>query len=139
MEKDGSLAVLDEGIHLSNGLGFSPDLKTLYYTDTIPRVIYAYDYDVKKGAVSNRRVFVKVPDTEGIPDGMTVDSEGYIWSAQWYGSCIMRYDPDGKVERCIKTPAKQTTSLIFGGRRPYGHICYDSGEKRMAACSSQGV
>lgn len=115
MEKDGSMKVLDEGIHLSNGIGFSPDNKTLYYTDTITREIFAYDYDVEKGEVSNKRVFVKVPDHEGIPDGMTVDAQGYVWSAQWYGSRVVRYTPDGSVDRVLKTPAKQTTSLIFGG------------------------
>ena len=115
VEKDGSISILEEGVHLSNGLGFSPDNKTLYYTDTVLRVIYAYDYDLKKGLISNRRVFVKIPDNEGIPDGMTVDAEGYVWSAQWYGSCIVRYDPEGKVERYVKTPAKQTSSLVFGG------------------------
>ena len=109
------MEILDEGIHLSNGLGFSPDLKTLYFSDTIAHVIYAYDYDAKRGAVSNRRIFVDVPKDEGMPDGMTVDAEGYVWSAQWYGKCVMRYDPDGKVERRLETPARQTTSLIFGG------------------------
>jgi D-xylonolactonase len=112
---DGGTKILDDGIHLANGLGFSPDCRTLYFTDSGARCIYAYDYDVEKGSVRNRRVAVKVPDTEGLPDGMTVDAEGFIWSAQWYGSCVVRYDPDGKVERRIKIPAKQTSSLAFGG------------------------
>ncbi len=115
VEKDGKVEVLDEGIHLSNGLGFSPDEKILYFSDTIAHKIFAYDYDKVKGAISNKRVFVDVPLDEGMPDGMTVDAEGYVWSAQWYGKCIMRYDPDGKVERRLETPARQTTSLIFGG------------------------
>lgn len=114
-EKGGAVTVLDEGMHLSNGIGFSPDDRIMYYTDTVLRVIYAYDYDIDKGSVSNRRVFVKVPDNEGIPDGLTVDADGFVWSAQWYGSCIVRYDPDGKVERRIAVPAKQTSSLVFGG------------------------
>jgi D-xylonolactonase len=58
---------------------------------------------------------VKVPNTSGLPDGLTVDAEGFVWSAEWYGSCIVRYDPDGRVERRIATPAKQTSSLMFGG------------------------
>lgn len=116
VEKDCSISVLDEGICLSNGLGFSPDNKILYYTDTVPRIIYAYDYNLDKGTVLNRRIFVKIPDDEGIPDGMTVDAEGYVWSAQWYGGCIVRYDPDGKVERRVNTPAKQTSSIVFGGK-----------------------
>ncbi|NEP83883.1 MAG: SMP-30/gluconolactonase/LRE family protein [Okeania sp. SIO3B3] len=115
IDKDGSIKILDEGFHLPNGIGFSPDKKTMYFTDTIPREIYAYDYEVETGEASNKRVFAKIPETEGIPDGMTVDAEGYVWSAQWYGSCLVRYDPDGKVERYVKTPAKQTSSVIFGG------------------------
>ncbi|OCT15432.1 hypothetical protein A8709_15240 [Paenibacillus pectinilyticus] len=116
VEKDGSIRILDDEIHLSNGLGFSPDHQTLYYTDTVLRTIYAYDYDLENGVVSNRRVFVKVPDHEGIPDGLTVDAEGYVWSAQWYGRCLVRYNPAGQVDRVVQTPAKQTSSLIFGGK-----------------------
>ncbi|HWB87195.1 MAG TPA: SMP-30/gluconolactonase/LRE family protein [Bryobacteraceae bacterium] len=111
----GKVTILDEGIHLSNGIGHSPDDRILYYADTSERVIYAYDYDIQSGSVSNRRIFVRVPPHEGIPDGLTVDSEGFIWSAQWYGSCVVRYDPDGKEERRIHTPAKQTSSVTFGG------------------------
>ena len=112
---DGKVLVLDEGFLLSNGLGFSPDGKTLYFTDSAARIIYAYDYDVATGTPSHRRVFVKVPATSGLPDGLTVDAEGFVWSAEWYGSCLVRYDADGKVERRIATPAKQTSSLAFGG------------------------
>jgi D-xylonolactonase len=112
---DGRLRVLDEGIHLSNGLGFSPDCRTLYLADSVARLIYAYDYDAATGNVRNRRIFKKLPITSGLPDGLTVDAEGFVWSAEWYGSCIVRYDPDGKVERRIDTPAKQTSSLAFGG------------------------
>ena len=117
VDTDGAVTVVDEGFHLSNGLAFSPDSKTLYFTDSVSRCIYAYDYDVSSGEVSRRRVLIKVPSTEGLPDGMTVDAEGFIWSAQWYGSCVVRYDADGKVERRIQTPAKQTTAVTFGGER----------------------
>jgi sugar lactone lactonase YvrE len=112
---DGKLAVLDEGFHLANGLGFSPDGSTLYFTDSAARRIYSYDYDVRNGFVRNRRILVAVPGDEGLPDGLAVDAEGYIWSAQWYGSCIVRYDPDGKLERRVPVPAKQSSSLTFGG------------------------
>jgi len=114
IDTDGSVSIQDEGIELSNGLGLSPDEKTLYYADSTARKIYAYDV-ASSGAPSNRRVFVDVPLTEGMPDGLTVDSQGFIWSAQWYGSQIVRYDPDGKVERYIKIPASQVTCMAFGG------------------------
>lgn len=115
MDQAGAGRILDEGFRLSNGLGFAPDGRTLYFTDSISRLIYRYDYDANEGSVSNRRVFVRVPPSEGLPDGLTVDAEGFVWSAQWYGKCIVRYDPDGKMERRIETPAKQTSSLAFGG------------------------
>lgn len=112
---DGTASILDEGFHLANGLGFSPDEGTLYFTDSVARRIYSYDYDVRTGAVHNRRVLVEVSREEGLPDGLAVDAEGYIWSAQWYGGCIVRYDPDGKSILRIPVPAKQTSSLAFGG------------------------
>ena len=115
VDTDGTASLVDEGIHLANGLAFSPDCKILYFTDSAARRIYAYDYDRKTGNIRNRRVRVQVPDDEGLPDGLTVDAEGFLWSAQWYGSCVVRYDPDGKVERRIPTPAKQTSSVMFGG------------------------
>ncbi len=115
VDTDRSVHLVDDGIHLANGLGFSPDEKTLYFTDSAVRTIYAYDYDRKTGHVSHRRVFVKVTGEEGLPDGLTVDADGYVWSAQWYGSCLVRYDPEGNEERRIQIPAKQVSSLTFGG------------------------
>jgi sugar lactone lactonase YvrE len=104
-----------DGIELSNGLGLSPDDRTLYYADSTARTIYAFDVDLPSGELSNRRTFVRIPPDEGLPDGLTVDAAGFVWNALWYGSQVVRYDPDGKVERRIRTPAKQTSSLAFGG------------------------
>jgi D-xylonolactonase len=113
--RDGTAAILDEGFDLPNGLGFSPDGRTLYFTDSVARRIYAYDYDVRDGSVRNRRLLVQVPRDEGIPDGLAVDEAGFVWSAQWYGGCVVRYDPDGTLERRIAVPAKQASSVAFGG------------------------
>lgn len=115
VDLDGKCAILDEGIHLANGLGFSPDDRTLYFADSVRRLIYAYDYEKQNGTAKNRRVFVNVPATEGLPDGLAVDAEGFVWAAQWYGGCLVRYDPDGKLERRVDVPAKQTSNLAFGG------------------------
>ncbi|MFN7992454.1 MAG: SMP-30/gluconolactonase/LRE family protein [Bryobacteraceae bacterium] len=115
VDPDGRVSVLDEGFHLSNGLGFSPDERTLYFADSATRQIWAYDYDVRSGSATRRRLFVQVPETQGIPDGLTVDSEGFVWSAQWYGGCVVRYDPDGREESRLAIPAKQTSSVAFGG------------------------
>lgn len=112
---DRSVRVLDEGIQLSNGLGFSPDDTTLYYADSAARKIYAYSVDVQTGDLSRKRVFVDVPADDGVPDGLTVDAEGFVWCAQWYGAQVVRYDPDGKPERRIAMPVRQVSSVAFGG------------------------
>jgi sugar lactone lactonase YvrE len=115
IDTDGSGHVVDEGFSLSNGLGFSPDHSTLYFTDSAERVIYAYDYRQLDGSLRNRRPFVSVPSTQGLPDGLTVDAEGFVWSAQWFGGCIIRYDPDGKEQQRIIVPVTQSSSVAFGG------------------------
>jgi sugar lactone lactonase YvrE len=115
VDHDGKAAILDDGFQLANGIGFSPDGTELYFTDSAARVIYRYDYNVNTGEAKNRAALIRVPLDEGVPDGLAVDSEGFLWSAQWYGGCVVRYDPDGKVERTVATPAKQTSSVAFGG------------------------
>lgn len=115
VDQDGSTHILDDGIRLANGLGFSPDGRTLYFSDSAERVIYAYDYDLERGIAHRRRPFVRIPLEQGLPDGLTVDAEGFVWSAQWFGSCLVRYSPDGRVERKVPVPAKQTSSVAFGG------------------------
>ena len=123
-----------------NGLGFTPDLKHLYYTDSFARTIYIFDYDQKSGEISNRCVFVQVPEEDGLPDGLTVDSMGYIWSARWDGSSIVRYTPEGKLDRRIPSPAKKITSLVFGGedlREIY--ITSAGGENKPAEGAAAGA
>lgn len=115
IDRDGSSTVVAEGTGMSNGLGFSSDDRTLYYCDSYRRNIYAFDVDAATGALSNKRVLVEVPLTEGMPDGLTVDAEGYLWSAQWYGSQVVRYAPDGTVERRLEIPVRQVASVMFGG------------------------
>ena len=116
IDPDRSIRVVEEGVGCSNGMGFSPDQKTMYYTDSMIRTIYAYDYNRTTGEISNRRVFTKLADTDGVPDGMTVDAEGFVWTAVWFGGCVIRFDPDGKEERRINLPAYQTSSVMFGGK-----------------------
>ena len=115
LDTDQHVRIVDEGFGLANGLGFSPIQSTLYFSDSARRIIYAYDYRASDGRLSGRRVFVRVPSEEGIPDGLTVDAEGFVWSAQWFGGCLVRYDPDGCVERRVQIPASQVTCLGFGG------------------------
>lgn len=116
VDTDGTAKIVDSGMGMSNGLGFSPDNKTLYFTDSYDHVIYAYDVDADTGELSNKRTFVKVPREAGLPDGMTVDAEGNVWSALWFGSRVVCYDPDGKVKTAIELPIRQVASVMFGGR-----------------------
>lgn len=110
-----ALTKMDSGFTISNGIGWSPDDKTMYFTDSPPRCIYAYDFDAAPGTLKNRRVFVQFDDAPGRPDGLTVDAEGFVWSARVRGWRIDRYDPDGKLERTINLPFARPTSLVFGG------------------------
>ena len=115
IDADATLVKLLEGIGCSNGMGFTPDCRQMYYTDSVAREIYLFDYEQETGAISNQRLFVRVPEDEGVPDGMTVDAEGYVWSALWDGSCLVRYAPDGSEERRVSFPARKVSSAIFGG------------------------
>jgi D-xylonolactonase len=115
VDLDGSVRMLDEGFHLANGMAFSPNAEILYFADSIVRRIYCYAYDAAAGQASTRKVFAILEGDAGLPDGLAVDAEGFVWCAEWYGSRITRFDPDGKVERRISLPAKQISSLTFGG------------------------
>ena len=115
IDTDGTITPVLEGIGISNGMGFTPDGTQMYYTDSHARVIYVFDYDVDSGDISNQRVFVETPPNEGVPDGMTVDAEGRVWSARWDGWALYGYAPDGTEDRRIRFPTKKVSSVTFGG------------------------
>lgn len=115
LDLDGTLHKLLDGIEVSNGIGFTPDRQRMYHTDSDERKIYCFDYQVTTGNISNQRVFLQTPVTEGVPDGLTVDAEGYIWSARWDGSSLYRYSPQGEEVLRIRFPAKKVSSVTFGG------------------------
>ena len=115
LDADLSLHEIDDGYAVANGLGFSPDGKRLYATDMFHNRIIALDYDTESGAASNRRTFVEVPADTGLPDGLIVDADGFVWSAHFSGGRVTRYDPDGKIERQIPIPVTNATCLGFGG------------------------
>jgi D-xylono/L-arabinono-1,4-lactonase len=115
LDPDRTLTLLLEGIGTSNGMGLTPDRNQLYYTDTRAKKIYRFDYDSESGDITNQQVFVHSADEKGMPDGMTVDAEGYVWSAQWDGYCLLRYAPDGTLDRRIEFPTKKVSSVTFGG------------------------
>lgn len=112
---DFGLSRLDEGIICSNGPCWSPDDRVFYFADTTRKVIYAYDYDLATGKVANRRVFASFETLRGYPDGATVDAEGFVWSVEVYSGRLVRFAPDGTVERMVGLPVGSTTSITFGG------------------------
>ena len=116
LDPDLSLHTLERGIVVSNGPCWSPDGNTFYFNDSGSGEVWAYDYDQQTGGVSNRRTHARV-DTSGggCADGSTVDAEGYLWNALVYDGKLVRYAPDGSVDRVIEMPVKKITSVMFGG------------------------
>jgi sugar lactone lactonase YvrE len=115
IEPDGSCTEALSGVACSNGLGWSPDGRTFYYTDSWTHRIDAYDFDEEHGTLAGRRLFAR--DEDGaVPDGLAVDSEGFVWSAKWDGWRVVRYAPDGSVDAALAVPVQRPTSVAFGGR-----------------------
>jgi sugar lactone lactonase YvrE len=115
LDPDRSMHKLDSRLVLSNGIAVSPDSHTLYVAEMFAHKITAYDYDAATGTVSNRRIFAYIPPEDGMPDGVTVDREGCVWTAHWNGWRVTRYDPTGKLERTLMLPVKIPTCIGFGG------------------------
>lgn len=107
------LQAVDSGFTASNGIGWSPDDRVMYFTETYSNCIYRYDFDLETARLSNRRVFVQLAD--GHPDGLTVDAAGGVWSVLFERGCVNRYLPDGTLDRSIELPVSRPTSCIFGG------------------------
>jgi sugar lactone lactonase YvrE len=115
IDPDGSVQAFEQGLGVANTFAWSPDDKTMYFADTLD-AIYAYDFDAAAGRVANRRTFGKLDTTQyGHPDGSTIDAEGFLWNARWDGGCLVRWAPDGKVDRVVQMPCRRVTSCIFGG------------------------
>lgn len=115
LDPDLTITQVDSGIICSNGPCWSPDDRTFYFADTFQQIMWAYDYDIDTGTVSNRRDFASTVDETGFFDGSTVDAEGCVWNAMVIGGDLVRYAPDGTIERRIGMPVKNLTSVIFGG------------------------
>lgn len=122
LETNGSLKKRVEVVDLSNGLAWTADNKTMYFIDSLPRCIYAFDYDIETGDVTNQREIIKYPedsiDTLGYPDGMCIDTEDKIWVANYSAGKVIRWDPEtGNQLQVIEIPgAKRTTSCCWGGK-----------------------
>jgi sugar lactone lactonase YvrE len=112
---DGKLQRVLQGVTLSNGLGWSPGDTRMYYIDSTEYRVDAFDFDLASGDLEERRPFVSIDESVGIPDGLTVDDEGGVWVALYGGSCVRRYDERGRLDAVLEVPAENVTSCCFGG------------------------
>ncbi|MDQ0315877.1 SMP-30/gluconolactonase/LRE family protein [Amorphus orientalis] len=115
VDPDGTVAIKMDGIIVSNGIAFSPDGRTLYVTDTRRHLSFAFDLDLDDGAIFNQRVFADYSRTGERPDGACVDVDGCLWQAFFAGGRLVRYRPDGGVDRTIPLPVTNPTCPVFGG------------------------
>jgi sugar lactone lactonase YvrE len=116
LNTDRSVVKVLEDVTLSNGLGWSPDDTSMYFIDSATNGVDVFDYEPNTGNVRNGRRLINIPQELGMPDGMTVDSEGFLWVALWGGGSVRRYAPDGTPDHVIEVPASQVTSCAFGGK-----------------------
>jgi len=113
LDPDGSLHTVLTDVSVSNGLGWSPDGRLMYYVDTPTGGVDVFDHDPETGEITGRRRLIDVE--RGWPDGLTVDIEGNLWVALWDGWAVRRYTPDGRVTDTVELPAQRITSCAFGG------------------------
>ena len=106
-----------EGIGISNTLAWSPCGRYFYFADSKEQTIWRFDFDQDAGVLTNRRIFVSLKGTDIYPDGSAVDSDGFLWNAQWDGWRVVRYAPDGTVNKIVALPVQRPTSCIFGGKK----------------------
>ncbi len=115
LDGDGSVRKAIDGLTNSNGLGWSPDGRTLYHIDTPTLEVRAFDFDLDSTTLSGRRTVVRFPDGVGRPDGMCVDAEGFLWIAHWNGGCVSRWNPvDGRQLESVSLPVRRVSSCCFG-------------------------
>jgi sugar lactone lactonase YvrE len=115
LDPDRTVHTMLTDVTISNGIDWSPDGRRMYYVDSPTRRIDVFDFDQGTGAIADRRPFASVPVEAGIPDGLTVDADGFLWLALWGGAALRRYAPDGTLERSVPLPVSHPTSCAFGG------------------------
>lgn len=115
MDTDLSTHVIGDPIGVTNGPCFDGAGTTFYCNDSAVRCVYAWDYDAETGKADNRRLVVRFEEDGAIPDGATVDEEGYLWVAAYEGGEVRRYAPDGTLDRRLTVPVLCPTSVAFAG------------------------
>ena len=114
VDAHGSFTAVASGISIPNSLGWSPDGRTMYFADSLQYAIFAYDFDANSGQMSGKRVFATTR-APAFPDGSTVDAEGFLWNAEFNGWRVVRYAPDGSIDRVIELATHRPTCCAFGG------------------------
>ncbi|MBC9034102.1 SMP-30/gluconolactonase/LRE family protein [Sphingomonas sp. JC676] len=130
LDPDGRIIEMANGFDVCNGLAWSPDATAFYFVDTVPRLLYRYDYDLTLGTIANRQVIQDFAGVPGKPDGLAVDIGGNIWCAMWDGAGIQRLSPDGERIGWLDTPCPRPTSCAFGG---------DDGRMLLVTSASYGL
>ena len=115
IEGDGSFSVMRREVGVPNALAFDPGRDRMYFADSLYETIWAYDYDLETGEARNEALFAEFSDLPGRPDGACVDSEGCLWVAAVHGGAVLRFAPDGSVDRRIDVPVTKPTMTAFGG------------------------
>ena len=115
LDPDGTVTPMVRDVSISNGIAWSPDDTVMYYVDTPTGGVDAFDFDLDEGAISNRRRVIDVEHADGVPDGLVVDEDGYLWLALWDGWAVRRYRPDGLVVGVVELPCARVTKCAFGG------------------------
>ncbi|PDZ71606.1 SMP-30/gluconolactonase/LRE family protein [Bacillus pseudomycoides] len=116
LDTDFSVKKQLEHVNTSNGLAWSPDQRYLYFIDTPTKKVTRFDYDIHTGTISNPIDIIIIPNSEGLPDGMTIDEEGCLWISHWGGAKITRWNPmTGEKILTVPVPALNVTSCTFGG------------------------
>jgi sugar lactone lactonase YvrE len=115
VQGDGACARLIDGVIVPNSIAWSPDGRTMYFADTYRHCIWTFDFDTDAGEISNRRIFTETRGP-GRPDGSAVDAEGCLWNCEYAGGRVVRYTPDGAVDRVVTVPADNPTCCAFGDR-----------------------
>jgi sugar lactone lactonase YvrE len=117
LDADRTVRRIRDGITVPNSICFSPDDRTMYLADTFANFILAYDFSLADGAISNPRRFADTTDHGGHPDGSCIDADGCLWNAEYRAGRVVRYTPQGKIDRSIALPVSQPTCCCFGGDR----------------------
>ena len=115
LDTDGTVTTVLDGLTVSNGLGWSPDERTVYLADSGPALVHAFTYDPAAGTFTDGRVLLDLDGSDGVADGLTVDDEGCLWTAMWGGGQVRRWSPEGELLAVVEVPVAHTSSCAFAG------------------------